>query len=59
MQQILFSLSLSDAKICLGDDPFKFDIGNVNLHPTKGAHWVAYLNEFFLFLWLFSSSKTI
>ena len=25
--------------------PFKSDIGSVNLHPSKGTHWVSYLNE--------------
>ena len=29
----------------LGDGPFSSDIGIVNLHPTKGSHWVVYINE--------------
>ena len=45
IQQILSSLSLNDVAINLRDDPFKSDIGIVNLHPSKGTHWVSYLNE--------------
>ena len=29
----------------LRDGPFSTDIGVVNLHPSKGSHWVCYLNE--------------
>ena len=43
--QVLSSLSLNDNEIYLRDGPFKFDIGIVNLHPSKGSHWVCYLNE--------------
>ena len=32
-------------EIYLGDGPFSSDIGIVNLHPTKGTHWVCYINE--------------
>ena len=45
IQQILSSLSLNDVEIYLRDNPFKYDIGIVNLHPSKGTHWVSYLNE--------------
>ena len=31
--------------ICLRDGPFSNDIGIVNLHPSKGTHWVCYINE--------------
>ena len=31
--------------IYLGDGPFSTDIGIVNLHPSKGTHFVCYLNE--------------
>ena len=31
--------------IYLRDGPFESDIGIVNLHPTKGTHWVCYINE--------------
>ena len=45
IQQVLSSLSLNDGGIYLRDGPFKSDIGIVNLHPSKGKHWVSYLNE--------------
>ena len=45
IQNILSSLSLNDIGIYLRDGPFKFDIGIVNLHPSKGTHWVCYINE--------------
>ena len=44
-QQVLSSLTLKDVGIYLRDGPFKSDIGIVNLHPSKGTHWVSYLNE--------------
>ena len=45
IQQVLSSLSLNDNEIYLRDGPFKSDIGIVNLHPSKGTHWVCYINE--------------
>ena len=45
IQQILSSLSLNDVGIYLRDGPFKSDIGIVILHPSKGTHWVCYINE--------------
>ena len=45
IQNILSSLSLNDVGIYLRDGPFKSDIGILNLHPSKGTHWVAYINE--------------
>ena len=45
IQQILSSLSLNDVGIYLQDGPFKSDIGIVNLHPSKGSHWICYINE--------------
>ena len=45
IQNILSSLSLIDVGIYLRDGPFKSDIGIVNLHPSKGTHWVFYINE--------------
>ena len=45
IQQVLSSLSLNDVGIYLGDGPFSSDIGVVNLHPSKGTHWVCYINE--------------
>ena len=31
--------------IYLRDGSFSSDIGVVNLHPSKGTHWVCYINE--------------
>ena len=45
IQQVLSSLSLKDVGIYLRDGPFSSDIGIVNLHPSKGTHWVCYINE--------------
>ena len=45
--QIFSSLGLSDVRTFLRDGPFESDIGFVNLHPTKGTHWVCYLNEIY------------
>ena len=44
-QQVLSSLSLNDVGIFLRDGPFKSDIGFVNLYPSKGTHWILYINE--------------
>ena len=35
----------SKVGIYLRDGMFSTDIGIVNLHPTKGTHWVCYINE--------------
>ena len=35
----------STVGIYLRDGLFSSDIGIVNLHPTKGTHWVCYINE--------------
>ena len=45
IQQVLSSLSLKDIGIYLRDGPFESDIGIVNLHPSKGTHWVCFINE--------------
>ena len=45
IRKILSSLSLNDIGIYLRDGSFKSDIGVVNLHPSKGTHWVCYINE--------------
>ena len=45
IQQVLSSLSSNDVGIYLRDGPFKTNIGIVNLHPSKGTHWVCYLDE--------------
>ena len=36
---------LDDVGIYLRDGLFSSDIGIVNLHPSKGSHWVTYLKE--------------
>ena len=45
IQQVLSTLSLNDVGIYLRDGPFSSDIGIVNLHPSKGTHWVCYSND--------------
>ena len=45
IQQVLSSLSLNGVGIYLRDGPFTSDIGIVNLYPSKGTHWVCYINE--------------
>ena len=45
IQQVLSCISLKDVGIYLRDGPFSSDIGIVNLHPSKGTHWVCYINE--------------
>ena len=47
IQQVLSSLGLNDVGIYLRDGLFSSDIGVVNLHPSKGTHWVCYINENF------------
>ena len=45
IQQVLSSLSLNGIRIYLRDGPFESDIGIVNLHKSRGTHWVSYINE--------------
>ena len=45
IQQVLSSLKLNDIGIYLRDGPFSTDIGIVNLHPSKGTHWVVYIDK--------------
>ena len=47
IQQVLSSSFLDDVGIYLRDSPFKSDIGVLNLQPSKGTHWVCYINENF------------
>ena len=47
IQQVLSPLSLNDVEIYLGDGPFESNIGIVNLHPSKGTHWVCCINEIY------------
>ena len=45
IQQVLNSIGLNNVNIYLRDGPFLSDIGILNLHPSKGTHWVCYINE--------------
>ena len=45
IQLVLSALSLDGVGIYLRDGPFQSVIGIVNLHPSKGTHWVVYINE--------------
>ena len=45
IQQVLNSIGLNNVGIYLRDGPFLSDVGIVNLHPSKGTHWVCYINE--------------
>ena len=45
--QVLPSLGLNDVGINLRDGPFECNIGIVSLHPSRGCHWVCYLNEIY------------
>ena len=47
IQQVLNSIGLNNVGIYLRDGPFESDIGIVNLHPSKGSHWVCYINEIY------------
>ena len=47
IQQVLSSLFSNDVGIYIGNGPFSSDIGNVNLHPSKGTKWVAYMTKIF------------
>ena len=44
LQKILTSIGIDNVNIYLRDGPFSSDIGIVNLHPSKGTHWVCYIN---------------
>ena len=43
--QVFSSIGLDNVGLYLGDGPFSIDIGIVKLHPSKGRHWVLYINE--------------
>ena len=45
IQKFLTSVGLDNVNINLKDGPFSSDIGIVNLHPSRGSHWVCYINE--------------
>ena len=45
IHQVLNSIGLNNVGIYLRDDVSESDVGIVNLHPSKGTHWVSYINE--------------
>ena len=45
IHQVLCSIGLKNVGIYLRDGPFESDIGIVILHPSRGSHWVCYINE--------------
>ena len=45
LQQVLNSIGLNNVNIYLRDGSYSSDIGIINLHPTRGSHWVSYINE--------------
>ena len=45
IQQVLNSIGLNNFGIYLRDGPFESDIGIVNLHQSRGTHWICYINE--------------
>ena len=45
IQQVLSSLGSKVVGIYLGDGAFESNVGIVNLHPSKGTHWICYVNE--------------
>ena len=47
IQKVLTSIGLDNVNIYLRDGPFSSDIGIVNLHPSKGSHWVCYIIEIY------------
>ena len=47
IQQVLDSIGLYEVGIYSRDGPFSSDIGIVNLHPSKGTHWVIYIHEYY------------
>ena len=45
LQHVFNSIGFNNVEIYLRDGSFSSDIGIVNLHPSKGTHWVCYINE--------------
>ena len=46
LYEVLKKIGLdSKVGIYLRDGPFSTDIGILNLHPSKGTHWVCYISE--------------
>ena len=45
IKEILKLMNITKCGIYMRDDKFTTDSGIVNLHPTKGTHWVMYTNK--------------
>ena len=45
IQQVLPSLSLNDVGIYLRNGRFSSDLGIINIHLSRGTHWVCCINE--------------
>ena len=45
--QFLCSTVLNNVDIHLRDGPLESDISIVNLHPSRGTHWVYYMNAIY------------
>ena len=43
IQQVLNSIGLNNVNFYLRDGPFSSDIGIVDLHPSRGSHWICYI----------------
>ena len=48
IQQVHSSSELDNVDIYLRNGPFSSNVGIVNLHESRGSHWVAFVNEIFL-----------
>ena len=48
MKELRNELDIHDScRIYMRDDKFTTTAGIVNLHPTKGTHWVMFSDKFF------------
>ena len=57
--QIICSIGLRIVGIYLRSGPFESDIGIVNLYPSKGTNWVAYINDLYLNIYGCSPPKKL
>ena len=47
IKEIQKLMNITECGIYMRDDKFTTPSGIVNLHPTKGTHWVMFVNEFY------------
>ena len=59
LQNVLFSIGLDNVDIYVRDGPFSSDIGTVNLHPSKGTHWVLNINDKYFDSYGYSPPQTL